>query len=74
VNISDVGETLEQQLTLTLHDDETSLPWPIARLRRVVVVISLIRPWTTAATVLGLALVVPGVAILVWWLLRNWNW
>jgi hypothetical protein len=39
-----------------------------------VVMISPITPWTTAATVLGLALAVPGVAILVWWLLRNWNW
>jgi hypothetical protein len=45
VNISDamscpagrrVGETLAQQSTLTLHDDETSLPWPITRVRRVV--------------------------------------
>ena len=69
-----VGETLEQQLTLTLHDDETSLPWPITRVRRVVVVISPITPWTTAVAVVGLALVVPGVAFLIWWLLRNWNW
>jgi uncharacterized membrane protein HdeD (DUF308 family) len=54
-------------------------PMPIialvgALLGATVVMISPITPWTTAATVLGLALVVPGVAILVWWLLRNWNW
>jgi hypothetical protein len=69
-----VGETLEQQPTLTLHDDETSLPWPVARVCRVVVVVSPITPGTTAVAVVGLALVVPGVAVLIWWLHRNWNW
>jgi hypothetical protein len=45
-----------------------------ALLGATVVMISPITPWTTAATVLGLALVVPGVTVLIWWLLRNWNW
>jgi hypothetical protein len=46
----------------------------VALLGATVVMISPITPWTTAATVLGLALVVPGVTVLIWWLLRNWNW
>jgi membrane-bound ClpP family serine protease len=46
----------------------------VALLGATVVMISPITPWTTAVAVLGLALVVPGVAVLTWWLLRNWNW
>jgi hypothetical protein len=46
----------------------------VALLGATAVMISPITPWTTAATVLGLALVVPGVTVLIWWLLRNWNW
>jgi hypothetical protein len=46
----------------------------VALLGATVVMISPITPWTTAVTVLGLALVVPAVTVLIWWLLRNWNW
>ena len=46
----------------------------VALLGATVVMISPITPWTTAMAVLGLALVVPGVVVLTWWLLRNWNW
>jgi hypothetical protein len=46
----------------------------VALLGATVVMISPITPWTTAVAVVGLALVVPGVAVLTWWLLRNWNW
>ena len=45
-----------------------------ALLGATVVMISPITPWTTAVAVLGLALVVPGVTVLIWWFLRNWNW
>ena len=46
----------------------------VALLGATVVMISPITPWTTAMAVLGLALVVLGVVVLTWWLLRNWNW
>ena len=66
-------------MTLTLHDKETSLPLPIialgvALLGATVVMISPITPRTTTVALLGLALVVPGVTVLIRWLLRNWNW
>jgi len=46
----------------------------VALLGATVVMISPITPWTTTVALLGLALVVPGVAVLIRWLLRNWNW
>jgi hypothetical protein len=38
------------------------------------VMISPISSWTTVVALHGLALVVAGLAVLTWWLLRNWNW
>jgi hypothetical protein len=38
------------------------------------VMISPTMSWTAAVALHGLALAVSGVAVLVWWLLRNWNW
>jgi hypothetical protein len=46
----------------------------VALLGATVVMISPITPWPTAVAFLGLALVVPTAAVLIWWLLRNWNW
>ena len=38
------------------------------------VMISPITSWTATVALHGLALVVLGVSVLLWWLFRNWNW
>jgi hypothetical protein len=38
------------------------------------VMVSPITPWPAAVALCGAALVVAGVAVLLWWLLRNWSW
>ena len=38
------------------------------------IMISPITPWTTVVALHGLALVVSGVAVLIWWLIHNWTW
>ena len=38
------------------------------------IMISPITSWTAVVALCGSALVVSGLATLLWWLLRNWNW
>ena len=36
------------------------------------VMLSPMTPWPTAVALPGLALVVPAVTVLIWWVMRNW--